>query len=154
VTARLQLCVFVQNQAGRKGVPLSRSFERWIRAALNGRRDGRTEVNVVLLDEAAARGINRKYRGKDYATNILSFAYEPLPREKTALLGDLVICAPVVMREAAEQGKPLRNHYAHLTVHGVLHLLGFDHETTAQAARMESLETRVLAGFGIANPYE
>ena len=153
MTATLRLGVFVQNNAGRKSVPLTRSFERWIHAALKGRRKGRTEVNVVLFNEAAGRDINRKYRDKDYATNILSFAYEPLPGEKSALLGDLVLCAPVVAREAATQGKPVRHHYAHLTIHGVLHLLGYDHETEAQAKRMEALETRLLAGIGIADPY-
>jgi probable rRNA maturation factor len=97
--------------------------------------------------------MNRQYRGKSYATNVLSFDYEPAPREKTGLLGDLVICAPVVAREAAEQGKSPRHHYAHLTVHGVLHLLGYAHETNRQADRMEGLERRILAGLGIANPY-
>jgi probable rRNA maturation factor len=153
MTASLRLRVFVQNNAGRKGVPLSRSFERWIRAALAGRRTGRTEVNVVLFDEAAGRGMNRQYRGKEYATNVLSFAYAPLPGDKSGLLGDLVMCPPVIAREAKKQGKPPRDHYAHLTIHGVLHLLGYDHEIPAEAERMEELETRILAGIGIANPY-
>jgi probable rRNA maturation factor len=97
--------------------------------------------------------MNRQYRGKDYATNVLSFPYEPSPRDKTGLLGDLVMCPPVIAREAKKQGKPLRDHYAHLTIHGVLHLLGYDHEVAAEAKRMEGLEIRILAGFGIANPY-
>jgi probable rRNA maturation factor len=145
--------VFVQYLAGRKGVPTTRSFERWVGAALRGRRRGRRQVNIVIFDEASARAVNRQYRGKSYATNVLSFAYEPARREKTGLLGDLVICAPVVAREAAEQGKSSRHHYAHLTVHGVLHLLGYDHETNRQADRMEGLERRILAGLGIADPY-
>jgi probable rRNA maturation factor len=153
MTASRQLCVFVQNKAGRKGVPLTRSFEHWVHAALVGRRKGRTEVNIVLFDESAGRGMNRQYRGKDYATNILSFPYEPLPGEKTGLLGDLVMCPAVIIREAKKQGKPLRDHYAHLTIHGVLHLLGHDHQTATDAERMEGLETRILAGIGIANPY-
>jgi probable rRNA maturation factor len=153
VTASLRLRVFVQNKASRKGVPIARSFERWIRAALTSRRKGRTEVNIVLFDEPAGRRMNRQYRGKDYATNVLSFPYEPLRGDKTGLLGDLVMCPAVIAREAAEQGKPLRDHYAHLTIHGVLHLLGHDHETTAGAKRMETLEKRILAGIGIANPY-
>lgn len=150
-----QLSVFVHNQAGRKGVPLARSFERWIEAALAGRRKRKrgTEVNVVLFPEIEARAINKRYRGKDRATNILSFPYEPLPGEKTGLLGDLVICPAVVAREAAEQGKPPRHHYAHLTVHGVLHLLGHDHETRPEAARMEALEILILAGLDIPDPY-
>lgn len=153
MTAALRLGVFVQNKAGRQGVPLARSFERWIRAALAGGRKGRTQVNVMLFDEVAGRDINRQYRHKDYATNILSFPYEPLPGDKSGLLGDLVICAPVVAREAAEQGKPLRHHYAHLTVHGALHLLGYDHETKAEAIPMEALEVRILTTLGIPDPY-
>ena len=153
MTASLRLCVFVQNKAGRKGVPIARSFERWVRAALIGRRKGWTEVNIVLFDEPAGRGMNRQYRGKDHATNVLSFPHEPLPGDSTGLLGDLVMCPPVITREAAKQGKRLRDHYAHLTIHGVLHLLGYDHQTAAEAGRMESLEIRILAGIGIPNPY-
>ena len=153
MTASLRLRVVVQNNAGRKGVPVARSFERWVRAALGGLRQGRAQVNVVLLDQAAGRDINRQYRGKHYATNVLSFPYEPSPYDKTGQLGDLVLCPPVIAREATKQGKPLRDHYAHLTIHGVLHLLGYDHETITGAKRMEGLEVRILAGFGIANPY-
>ena len=145
--------VSVQNRIGRKGVPATSSFERWVRAALRGRHQGRREVNIALVDESDGRDLNRRYRGKDYATNILSFAYQPVPGERTMLLGDLAICAPVVAREAAEQGKHLRDHYAHLTVHGVLHLLGLDHESVADAARMEHLERRILARLDIADPY-
>ncbi len=145
--------VFVQYRAGRKGVPTSRSFECWVREALRGRRRGRQQVNIVLFDERAARELNRQYRGKNYATNVLSWPYEPAPREKTGLLGDLVICPAVVAREASEQGKPLRDHYAHLTVHGVLHLLGYDHETPLEAGRMERLERRILSGLGVPDPY-
>ena len=153
MTASLRLCVFVQNKVRRKGVPIARSFERWVRAALIGRRKGWTEVNIVLFDEPAGRGMNRQYRGKDHATNVLSFPQEPLPGDNTGLLGDLVMCPPVITREAAKQGKHLRDHYAHLTIHGVLHLLGYDHQTAAEAGRMESLEIRILARIGIANPY-
>lgn len=146
--------VFVENRTGRRGVPTGASFEAWVKAALRGRHEGRRQVNIVLFGESEARAINRKYRGKDYATNVLSFAYEPLPGEKTGLLGDLVICPAVVAREAAEQGKKSRDHYAHLAVHGTLHLLGFDHETAKDAGRMETLERRILADLGIADPYE
>ncbi len=145
--------VFVQNKTGRKGVPLTRSFERWVRAALAGRRKGRVQVNIVLFDAAAGRAMNRQYRGKDYATNVLSFPYAPQPQERTGLLGDIAMCPPVIAREAASQGKPLRDHYAHLTIHGVLHLLGYDHENAVDAARMESVEIRILAGLHIRNPY-
>src|ERR1700736_3561195 len=115
MTASLRLHVFVRNNAGRKGVPMACSFERWVRAAL-GRRKGRTQVNIVLFDEAAGRGMNRQYRGKDHATNVLSFSYEALPGDKSGLLGDLVMCPALIAREAAEQGKPQRDHYAHLTI--------------------------------------
>ena len=153
MSALPRLRISVQNDAGRKGVPTARSFETWIRAALASRRRGATEIAIALLRRAAARDINRRYRGKDYATNVLSFPYEPLPHEKTALLGDLVICPAVVAREAREQGKPLRNHYAHLTVHGTLHLLGFDHERADDAGAMEAIERKVLAKLGIPDPY-
>lgn len=145
--------VFVQYRAGRKGVPTARSFGCWVRAALGARRRSRQQVNIVLFDESSAREMNRRYRGKNYATNVLSWPYEPAPREKTGLLGDLVICPAVVAREAADQGKPLRDHYAHLTIHGVLHLLGYDHETAREADRMERLERRILAELGVPDPY-
>lgn len=148
----MTLSVFVQNRVGRKGVPTNRSFTTWASAAAKGRTRKR-QVNIVLFDPAEARAINRQYRGKDYATNVLSFPYEPLPGEKTSLLGDIAMCPAVVAREASEQGKRLRDHYAHLTIHGVLHLLGWDHETDADAEKMEALERRVLAGLGIADPY-
>jgi probable rRNA maturation factor len=150
VTARLS--VFVRNDAGRKGVPIQRSFANWVAAIpeLNRRR---TEVNLLIVGSKEGRRFNREFRHKDYATNVLSFPYDPLAGESTPLLGDLVVCAPVVAREAAAQGKPLRDHYAHLTIHGVLHLLGHDHEKPAEAGRMEKLEIRILAGLGIPDPY-
>lgn len=153
MSALLRLRLFIDNRAGRKGVPIRRSFEQWVRAALKGQRSGTVEINIALLDEPSARAINRQYRSKDYATNVLSFPYEPLPAEKTALLGDLALCPAVIAREANLQHKRLRDHYAHLTVHGVLHLLGEDHQSARDAAKMEAIERRVLAGFGIADPY-
>ncbi len=97
--------------------------------------------------------LNRRYRHRDYATNVLSFPVELPAGIATPLIGDLVICAPVVAREAAAQGKPARAHWAHLSVHGVLHLLGHDHIVEADATRMEALERRILATLGIADPY-
>ena len=138
---------------GAKGVPTAASFERWVRAALRGRQRGRRQVGIVVIGRAEARALNRRYRDRDYATNVLSFPCELPPGDRSGLLGDLAICAPVVAREAAEQGKPTRNHYAHLTIHGVLHLLGYDHATDAEAERMEALERRILAGLGIPDPY-
>lgn len=140
--------------APRRGVPTSASFRRWAEAALAGARHRQSaELAIRIVDAREGRALNARYRSKDYATNVLSFPIE-LPRGVSSpLLGDLVICAPVVAREAREQGKPSRGHYAHLTVHGVLHLLGFDHQNPADAERMEALETRILASLGIPDPY-
>lgn len=136
----------------RRGLPASVSFRRWVDAALMGKRR-RAELSIRLVDAAEGQKLNHDYRGKDYPTNVLSFAADlpagvPLP-----LLGDLVLCAPVIAREAAEQGKPLAAHYAHLAVHGVLHLLGMDHQNEQEAKAMEAEETRILATLGISNPY-
>ena len=149
----LGFMVFVDSEVGRKGVPTHKSFETWVRAALRGRSRDRRQVTIQLFGTENARAINLKFRGKNYATNVLSFPYEPLPNEKTGLLGDIVMCPSVVAREATEQGKRPRDHYAHLTIHGVLHLLGHDHETEDEARRMEALERRILAGLGIEDPY-
>jgi probable rRNA maturation factor len=146
--------VFVHNRVGRKGVPLRSSFERWIRAALRGRRSGGATVAVALLDEADARALNRQFRGRDYATNVLSFPHEAIGGRHARMLGDLALCPKVIAREAREQRKPLRDHFAHLTVHGVLHLIGYDHERSERdALEMEAIERSVLAKLGIADPY-
>ncbi|RDJ00165.1 rRNA maturation RNase YbeY [Dyella solisilvae] len=138
----------------RKGVPASTSFRTWVEAALRGAKHRKaTELAIRIVDTQEGRELNRDYRGKDYATNVLSFPVELPPGVKLPLIGDLAICAPVVTREAAEQGKTARDHWAHLTVHGVLHLLGYDHIDDAEAEQMEALETRILAGLGIDDPY-
>lgn len=140
--------------ASRKGVPTSASFRLWVEAALRGaKRRKATELSIRIVDTKEGRTLNRDYRGKDYATNVLSFPVELPPGVKLPLIGDLVICAPVVAREAAEQGKPARHHWAHMTVHGVLHLLGYDHIEDTEAEAMEALETRILAGLDIDDPY-
>jgi probable rRNA maturation factor len=153
MSAPPSLEVFLHNRVGRKGVPMRRSFERWIRAALRGRHAGRVAIAVALLDEADARALNRQFRGRDYATNVLSFPHETIDGRRTRMLGDLALCPKVIAREARAQGKPLRNHFAHLTVHGTLHLIGYDHEKTRDAERMEAIERSVLAGLGIPDPY-
>jgi probable rRNA maturation factor len=138
----------------RAGVPAAASFRRWVEAALRGaKRRKPVELAIRLVDVDEGRALNRDYRGKDYATNVLSFPAELPPGVLLPLLGDLAICAPVVQREALEQGKRAKDHWAHLTVHGVLHLLGYDHLADDEAETMEALETRILAGLGIANPY-
>ncbi len=138
----------------RRGVPSVTSFQRWVAAALQGaRHHAPAELSIRIVDAREGRSLNHRYRGKDYATNVLSFPVE-LPRGVTSpLLGDLVICASVVAREAREQHKLPRNHYAHLSVHGVLHLLGYDHMHDAEATQMETLETRILATLDVADPY-
>lgn len=148
--------IAVAYATSRRGVPAAASFRRWATAALAGRiRTADLAIRIVGEDEG--RALNRHYRGRDYATNVLSFPAdlpEGLPEGvRLPLLGDLVICAPVVAREAADQGKPLGAHYAHLTVHGALHLLGWDHENGPEAEAMEQLEREILAGLGIDDPY-
>ena len=105
------------------------------------------------MDEAESRQLNRDYRGKDSPTNVLSFPFEAPPQVASPLLGDLVICAPVVADEARDQGKPLLAHWAHMVVHGVLHLQGYDHQTDAEAERMEEIECRILQNLHFPNPY-
>ncbi|MDR3444758.1 MULTISPECIES: rRNA maturation RNase YbeY [unclassified Dyella] len=148
------LTLSVGYAASRKGVPTSASFRQWVEAALRGaKRRKATELSIRIVDAKEGRTLNRDYRGKDYATNVLSFPVELPPGVKSPLIGDLVICSPVVAKEATEQGKLARNHWAHMTVHGVLHLLGYDHIEDDEAEAMEALETRVLAGLGIDDPY-
>ena len=138
----------------RAGLPSPVSFRRWVEAALRGaKRRKATELSIRIVDADEGRALNRDYRGKDYATNVLSFEAGLPPELKLPLIGDMVLCAPVVAREAVEQGKRARDHWAHLTVHGTLHLLGYDHLVEAEAEAMEALETRILAGLGIADPY-
>lgn len=152
----VRLDVAVSYAVPRAGVPAAQSFRRWVAAALAGR-IREADLAIRIVDAPEGQALNRHYRGKDYATNVLSFPAEMpegLPKGiKFPLLGDLVICAPVVAREAAEQGKPLAAHYAHLTVHGALHLLGWDHEDDKEAEAMEQLEREILAGLGLPDPY-
>jgi probable rRNA maturation factor len=151
-----RLDVAVGYAVPRKGLPSAVSFRRWVAAALAGRiREADLAIRVVGTKEG--RALNRHYRGRDYATNVLSFPAD-LPQGlppgvRMPLLGDLVLCAPVVAREARAQRKPLNAHYAHLTVHGALHLLGWDHADAREAEAMEQLEREILAGLGIDDPY-
>jgi probable rRNA maturation factor len=148
----LQLDVSVSYGLPRAGLPAAVSFRRWAAAAAKGRIK-RADLAIRVVDEKEGRALNRHYRGKDYATNVLSFPVE-LPEGVTLpLLGDLVICAPVVAKEAQQQGKPLAAHYAHLTIHGVLHLLGLDHENPREADAMEQIERDILASLGLPDPY-
>jgi probable rRNA maturation factor len=135
----------VQYASTLAGLPSRTQFRQWAKAAI--RVD--TEATIRIVDEVEGRELNKAYRGKDYATNVLTF---PLT-EEPHLMGDIIICAPVVATEALAQNKSLAAHYAHLTVHGILHLHGYDHEIEAQAELMESLETAIITKLGYANPY-
>lgn len=136
--------LFIQRISRASHIPSDALLRRWSCAVL----PAQAQVTVRFVAETEGRRLNRAYRGKDHATNVLSFPYSRKP-----LAGDLVICAPVVSREAREQGKPVRAHYAHLLVHGCLHLQGMDHENDADAARMERRERRILASLGFPDPY-
>ncbi|AQW67230.1 MULTISPECIES: rRNA maturation RNase YbeY [Pseudomonas] len=133
--------------------PVDADFRRWCELALQQRKAD-SEMTIRLVDEAEARELNHTYRHKDYATNVLSFPAD-VPDEllDIPLLGDLVICVAVVEREAAEQGKSLAAHWAHLVIHGCLHLLGYDHIEDEEAEEMESLERELLAQLGHPDPY-
>jgi probable rRNA maturation factor len=139
------LSLTVQYASDAPGLPPRWRLRRWVAAAL----DAPAELTLRIVDEAEGQTLNRDYRGRDYPTNVLSFVYS----EGGILAGDLVLCAPVVVREAEEQGKSLLSHYAHLVVHGVLHVRGFDHETETEAEAMEALEVTILARLGFNDPY-
>ena len=138
-------------------LPAAADFARWAAAALEGRRE-RAALTIRIVDAAEGQALNLRFRGQDRPTNVLSFPFEAPPGLPAGeglddLLGDLVICAPVVSREALEQGKAEPAHWAHLVVHGVLHLLDFDHLTDAEAQIMEGLETAILVRLGFPPPY-
>jgi probable rRNA maturation factor len=154
----IRLDVSVSYATPRAGLPSAVSFRKWVAAALASR-ILEADLAIRIVGAQEGRALNRHYRGKDYATNVLSFPADmaegvKLPKGvKLPLLGDIVLCAPVVAKEAKEQKKPLAAHYAHLTVHGVLHLLGWDHQDERDADCMEALERQILAGLGIEDPY-
>ena len=137
----------------RRVVPAEHEFQSWVEAAL-APADGVVEMVIRVVGERESCQLNSRYRGKAQPTNVLSFPFEPPPGVNSDHLGDLVICAPVVKREAQQQHKPDIEHWAHLVVHGVLHLRGFDHQTEGQAREMETLEKRILKGLGIQDPYQ
>lgn len=154
--ARSPLAVAVQ-AALRRGVPTARRLTNWARLATGARGRG-AEIVVRIVGLAEGRRLNAAWRGKDYATNVLSFppvasGARHVARVWPRPLGDIVLCAPVVAREAREQRKPLESHWAHLVIHGALHLLGYDHEREADALRMERRERRLLAACGWPDPY-
>ena len=144
----VKLALTLQQAVNSPGLPARAELRRWLAAALAQS----AAITVRFVGVAEGRRLNRAYRGLDYATNVLSFDYGK-PGRGEVLLGDLVLCAPVLRREARAQAKPLTAHIAHLAVHGALHLQGHDHQSPRAAARMEALEKRILARLGFPDPY-
>ena len=134
------------------GLPTAEQIEQWATAAVQPQ-SNEVEMTVRIVDEAESHELNLNYRGKDRPTNVLSFPFECPDEVELPLLGDLVICRQVVEREAQEQDKPVMAHWAHMVVHGSLHLLGYDHIEDDEAEEMESLETQIMMGLGFADPY-
>lgn len=142
--------VEIQVASKDKELPADEDFMQWTEAALENKD---ASVVIRIVDEGESRQLNREYRGRDNPTNVLSFPFEVPPEVPSNHLGDLVICAPVVAEEAVQQGKPLLHHWAHMVVHGLLHLQGYDHLQEDDARRMESLECKLLREMGIPDPY-
>jgi probable rRNA maturation factor len=163
----MNLDVSIQLAGPRRGVPHSSSLAQWARAAFavsrasRAARAARANLTIRVVGAAESRVLNRTWRGKDKPTNVLSFPSGEFAEDRPklplssgeSLLGDLAICAPVVAREAREQDKPAKAHWAHMVIHGVLHLLGYDHENDRDAAVMEAREVAILRRFGYADPY-
>ncbi len=137
--------LMVQYATNSTDVPTRPQFRRWVKVALMQE----AEIVLRIVDEAEGYELNHQFRNKDYATNVLTFAYD----DRQPLTGDIVLCAPIVSQEARQQHKNLTAHYAHLTVHGILHLQGYDHIEEAEAVVMEQMETQILARLGYDDPY-
>lgn len=145
-----RLTLTIQRASALRSIPPDAIFRRAIKAALMHISQP-VELTLRIVNAAEGRSLNSAFRGKDYATNVLTFVYsEP---KSPLLFGDVVLCAPVIAHEARAQQKALVDHYTHLTIHGALHLAGYDHEKPREATRMERLETTILARLGIADPY-
>jgi probable rRNA maturation factor len=143
----LQLAVADENN-----LPAEKDFQHWLTSTVNQFQPD-AEVTIRLVDEQESHDLNFEYRGKDKPTNVLSFPFEAPPGMELDLLGDLIICKQVVEKEAEEQNKPLQAHWAHMVVHGALHLLGYDHIEDDEAEEMESLETDIMQSMGFNDPY-
>ena len=149
---RPEFSLAVQFASEADTLPSRAQIRRWVAAAL----EHPAEITVRIVDADEAQALNQDYRDKDYVPNVLTFEYGEIGQDESGrgvLGGDVVICAPVVAREAHEQGKPLKHHYAHMTIHGVLHLQGYDHLDPHDADVMESREAAILKQFRIPNPY-
>ncbi|MFC3116982.1 rRNA maturation RNase YbeY [Cellvibrio fontiphilus] len=146
--------IYIESNSQNQALPETEQLETWIAAVLRHQQLEDAEVSLYIVDEAEGEELNSQYRGKDYPTNVLSFPADIPEEVGVPLLGDLVVCAPVVEREAQEQGKTLAAHWAHMLVHGTLHLLGFDHIDDDEADAMEQLETEIITGLGYQAPYQ
>ena len=148
----MNLIVDIQMASASEEAPDPQSIERWVSAAIDNQRDS-TELSIRIVDTEEGRALNEQFRGSTGATNVLSFPFENESPEPLPLIGDIVICAPVVRKEASDQNKTLNAHWAHMIIHGVLHLLGYDHQSETDANLMESLETEIMQGLGFPPPY-
>ena len=148
----MTLIVDIQMASASEEAPDPQSIERWVGAAIGNQRES-TELSVRIVDAEEGQALNEQFRGSTGATNVLSFPFENESPEPLPLIGDIVICAPVVAKEAREQHKTLNAHWAHMMIHGVLHLLGYDHQNENDANLMESLETEIMQGLGFPPPY-
>ena len=149
----MKLRLSVQYGVARAGLPADSALHRWAHAALKGLRRRRVALGLRIVGSAESAALNGRFRRKSYPTNVLSFPFEAPPGTRSDILGDLVICAPVVRREARTQRKSVNAHWAHMVVHGILHLRGYDHRKRQDAAVMEKMEIRLLKELGYANPY-
>ena len=142
----------IQSASSSEDAPDEQSIKRWVSAAI-GSKTGDTELSVRIVDEPEGTRLNETYRGASGPTNVLSFPFDNETPEPLPLIGDIVVCAPVVKMEAQQQNKDLTAHWAHMIIHGVLHLLGYDHQDDAEAAIMEALETEIMQKLGFPPPY-
>ena len=149
----LKLELDLQIATDNNRLPTQDNFELWVRTAL-GNTMTEAELTIRIVDDVESQNLNSTYRGKDKPTNVLSFPFEAPPEIEIPLLGDLIICASVVEQEAIQQNKPSQAHWAHMVVHGCLHLLGYDHINDAEAEEMESIETQLIENLGFNNPYK
>ena len=149
----MSINIEIQRVCSLKSIPSDEKFQLWSEAVLKERITA-TELNIRIVEEHEIAELNKRYRGKNKSTNVLSFPFDAVTPDPMPILGDLVICAPLVAREAREQIKEIESHWAHLVVHGILHLLGYDHETVDDTKIMETLESEILTKMNYPAPYE
>ena len=149
----MSINIEIQRVCSLKSIPSDEKFQLWSEAVLKEMITA-TELNIRIVEEHEIAELNKRYRGKNKSTNVLSFPFDAVTPDPMPILGDLVICAPLVAREAQEQSKEIESHWAHLVVHGILHLLGYDHETEDDANIMETLESEILTKMNYPAPYE